>query len=50
MIIQTNNNNVNFLIDLTFTKFKRLFVLSFERISVENNEILYQFIIYQIVK
>ena len=29
MIIQTNNNNFNYLIDPTFTKVNRLFVLSF---------------------
>ena len=27
---QTNNNNLNYLIDLTFTNVNRLFVLSFE--------------------
>ena len=36
MTIQNNNNNLNYLIDLTFTKVNRLFVLSFERIE-ENN-------------
>ena len=36
MIIQNNNNNMNYLIDPTFTKFNRLFVLSFQRIK-ENN-------------
>ena len=30
MTDQTQNNNVNYLIDPTFTKFNRLFVLSFE--------------------
>ena len=34
--IQNNNNNLNYLIDPTFTNFNRLFVLSFERIE-ENN-------------
>ena len=34
--IQNNNNNLNYLIDPTFTNVKRLFVLSFERIE-ENN-------------
>ena len=34
--IQNNNNNLNYLINPTFTKASRLFVLSFERI-VENN-------------
>ena len=33
---QSNNNNLNYLIDPTFTKVNRLFVLSFERIE-ENN-------------
>ena len=37
MTIQNNyNNNVNYLIDPTFTNVNRLFVLSFERIE-ENN-------------
>ena len=31
MTIQSNNNNLNDLIDPTFTKLKRLFVFSFER-------------------
>ena len=31
MTIQSNNNDLNYLIDPTFTKFNRLFVLSFER-------------------
>ena len=36
MTIQNSNNNLNYLIDPTFTKVSRLFVLSFERIE-ENN-------------
>ena len=36
MTIQNNNNNLNYLIDPTFTNVNRLFVLSFERIE-ENN-------------
>ena len=36
MTIQNNNNNLIYLIDLTFTNVNRLFVLSFERIE-ENN-------------
>ena len=36
MTIQNNNNNLNYLIDPTFTNANRLFVLSFERIE-ENN-------------
>ena len=31
MTIQSRNNNLNYLIDPTFTKVKRLFVLSFAR-------------------
>ena len=31
MAIQTNNNNLNYLIDPTFTKVNRLFVFSFAR-------------------
>ena len=55
MTLQTNNNNLNYLIDPTFTKVNRLFVLSFERITGENNakkikEILFQIIIYQMLK
>ena len=37
MTTQSNNNNLNYLIDPTFTKVNRLFVLSFERIAGENN-------------
>ena len=37
MTIQSNNNNLNYLIDPTFTKVNRLFVLSFQRIAGENN-------------
>ena len=36
MTIQSNNNNLNHLIDPTFTKVNRLFVLSFER-NKKNN-------------
>ena len=36
MTIQPQNNNLNYLIDPTFTKVNRLFVLSFE-ITEENN-------------
>ena len=34
--IQNNNNNLNYLIDPTFTNVNRLFVLSFERIEEDN--------------
>ena len=37
MTVQSNNNNLNYLIDPTFAKVNRLFVLSFERIAGENN-------------
>ena len=33
MTIHNNNNNLNYLIDPTFTNINRLFVLSFERIE-----------------
>ena len=33
MAIQSNRNNLNYLIDPTLTKVNRLFVLSFERIN-----------------
>ena len=36
MSVQSNNNNLNYLMDPTFTNFNRLFVLSFEKIE-ENN-------------
>ena len=35
--IQPQNNNLNYLIDPTFTNVNRLFVLSFQRIAGENN-------------
>ena len=37
MTIQPQNNNLNYLIDPTFTNVNRLFVLSFQRIAAENN-------------
>ena len=37
MTIQPQNNNLNYLIDLTFTNVNRLFVLSFQRIAGENS-------------
>ena len=36
MTVQSQNNNLNFLIDPTFTNFKRLFVLSFARTNAAN--------------
>ena len=35
--VQSNNNNLNYLTDPTFTKVNRLFVLSFQRFAAENN-------------
>ena len=42
MTIQSNNNNLNYLIDPTFTKVNRLFVLSFERINENGVEKYYR--------
>ena len=54
MIIQNNNNNLNYLIDPTFTNVNRLFVLSFKRIEKDNikkiAEILSHIIMYQTYK
>ena len=36
MTIQNNNNNLDYLIDPTFTNVNRLFVLSYERIEEDN--------------
>ena len=36
MTVQLQNNNLNYLIDPTFTNVNRLFVLSFERIEEDN--------------
>ena len=38
MTVQNNNNNLNYLIDPTFTNFNRLFVLSYEGIEKDNVE------------
>ena len=51
MSVQSNNKNLNYLIDPTFTNVNRLFVLSFERIEEDNikktTEILFHIIMYQ---
>ena len=47
MTNQTKNNNVNYLVDPTFTKVNRLLVLSFEKETIEH---LSQSIMYQIFK
>ena len=44
---QTKNNNLNYLIDPTFTDVNRLFVASFEN---ENDKILFENIMYQKLK
>ena len=43
MTIQNNNNNLNYLIDQTFTNVNRLFVLSFERIEEDSIKRLQRF-------
>ena len=47
MTNQIKNNNLNYLIDPTFTKFNRLFVLSFEMKTIEH---LIQSIMHQMFK
>ena len=47
MTNQTKNNKLNYLIDPTFTKVNRLFVLSFGN---ENNIHIFQGIMYQMFK
>ena len=47
MTNQTQNNNLNYLTNPTFTKVNRLFVVSFEN---ENNRTLFQSIMYQMSK
>ena len=46
MSIQPQNNNLNYLIDPTFTKVNRLFVLSFPRIIILIVDILFQITMY----
>ena len=41
MTVQTQNKNLNYLIDPTFANVNRLFVLSFQRIAGENNTTKY---------
>ena len=36
MVVQSNNNNLSYLIGPTFTEVNRLFVLPFERIEEDN--------------
>ena len=37
MTVQSHKNNLNYLVDPTFTKVNRLFILSFAKIAEENN-------------
>ena len=53
MTAQPQNNNLNYLVDPTFTNVNRLFVFSFQRIAGENNrtniiEIIFPIIMHQI--
>ena len=50
MSIESNNNNLNYLIDPAFTNVNRLFVLSFTRKAMVITEILFQIIMYQTFK
>ena len=55
MTTQPQNNNLNYLIDQTFTNVNRLFVLSFQRIAGENNTVkdyrdFFHIIMYQITE
>ena len=48
--IQSQNNNLNYLIDSTFTNFNRLFVLSFARTNEGDNRDFFHIIIYQMAE
>ena len=50
MTIQPQNNNLNYLIDSTFTNFNRLFVLSFARTNEGDNRDFFHIIIYQMAE
>ena len=50
MTIQPQNNNLNYLIDPTFTNVNILFVLSFQRIAGKNNTTRYSFSHYYVPK
>ena len=49
MTVQSNSNNLNYLIDPTFTKINRLFVLPFAR-NARGDHILFQIIRFQMLK
>ena len=50
MTIQAQNNNLNYLIDPTFTNVNRLFVLFFREIIILTVDTLFQIIMYQKLK
>ena len=52
MIIQNNNNNLNYLIDSTFTNVNRLFVLSYKRLEKDKvkKDYRYSFSHYYVLK
>ena len=51
MTVQPQNNNLNYLIDPTFTNVNRLFVLPFVRTNAgDNRDTLFQIIMYQTLK
>ena len=49
MTVESNSNNLNYLIDPTFTKINRLFVLPFAR-NARGDHILFQIIMFQMLK
>ena len=50
MTVQPQNNNLNYLIDPTFTNVNRLFVLLFATNVLRETETLFQIIMYQTLK
>ena len=49
MTIPNNNNNLNYLIDPTFTNVNRLFVLSFKRIEENNAKKIIEILFFRII-
>ena len=50
MTIQPQNNNLNYLVDPTFTNVNRLFILSFTRNNAGDNRNSFYIIMYQTLK
>ena len=50
MSVQINNNNLNYLVDPTFTNVNRLFILSFTRNNAGDNRNSFYIIMYQTLK